>query len=137
MAVFDRAAGGSTIKAFVNVGGSWVNMGTDADVLKLSPGLNRDMAVPPAERRGVIQEMALRGIPVIHLLYVKGLADRFGLPWDPFPLPEAEDGGHGRSAGTRGHVRLIVLGVYLAGLLAAAVVWMRFGELQPRRRASI
>ncbi len=31
-------------------------------------------------RRGVIHEMTLREIPVIHLLYVKGLAERYGHP---------------------------------------------------------
>jgi hypothetical protein len=33
-------------------------------------------------------EMAARGIPVVHLLHVRGLATRHGLSWDPVPLPE-------------------------------------------------
>jgi hypothetical protein len=33
--------------------------------------------------------MSESGIPVIHLLYVKGLAQQYGLPWDPIPLPAA------------------------------------------------
>jgi hypothetical protein len=32
--------------------------------------------------------MASRQIPVIHLLYIKGLVDRYGLSWDPVPLPQ-------------------------------------------------
>jgi hypothetical protein len=35
--------------------------------------------------------MAL-GVPVIHFLYIKGLVERHGLPWDPVPLPEPEKG---------------------------------------------
>ena len=31
--------------------------------------------------------MAAAGVPVIHLLNVKGLCERYGLPWDPRPLP--------------------------------------------------
>ena len=36
--------------------------------------------------------MADMGIPVIHLLYMKGLVGRYGLPWDPKPLPEVGQG---------------------------------------------
>jgi hypothetical protein len=31
--------------------------------------------------------MAAMDIPVIHLLFVNGLAQRYGLAWDPVPLP--------------------------------------------------
>jgi hypothetical protein len=31
--------------------------------------------------------MAARGIPIIHLLHIRGLALRHGLAWDPIPLP--------------------------------------------------
>jgi hypothetical protein len=34
--------------------------------------------------------MAAAGVPVIHLLNVKGLCERYGLPWDPRPLPEPD-----------------------------------------------
>ena len=55
MALYRQRAGRRPIKAFVNVGGSWANMGTDPDVLKLEPGLSRAVLVPPPARRGVIQ----------------------------------------------------------------------------------
>jgi len=82
-----RAAGSRNIKAFVNIGGSWANLGTDPLVLHLRPGLVRVSRIPPRERRGVVYEMASRGIPVIHLLHVRGLVRRHGLAWDPVPLP--------------------------------------------------
>ncbi len=116
VALFEASAGGEPVKAFVNVGGSYADMGTDGEILKLRPGFNpaADVVVPPVERRGLIQEMARRGIPVIHLLYVKGLCDRYGLPWDPMPLPgtNASDSAPGRSP------RPLFLIVYLAGMLA-------------------
>jgi hypothetical protein len=31
--------------------------------------------------------MAAQNRPCIHLLFVKGLALKYGLPWDPIPLP--------------------------------------------------
>jgi poly-gamma-glutamate system protein len=92
--LFASRARPAAIRAFINIGGSWANMGLDAEVLKLKPGFNpaAGVFVPPPGRRGLIQEMAVRGIPVIHLLYVQGLAERYGLPWDPYPFPALEEG---------------------------------------------
>jgi poly-gamma-glutamate system protein len=89
MAVYERAAGPGGIKAFVNAGGSWANLGTSPLALALRPGLNTHIALPPEEERGVLDEMAARGVPVIHLLNLRGLADRYGLAWDPVPLPDS------------------------------------------------
>lgn len=90
---YREGAGARPIKAFVNIGGSWANMGVDASVLAITPGLAPRVPLPPPGRRGVIQAMAAAGVPVIHLLNVKGLCERYGLPWDPRPLPEPGRGG--------------------------------------------
>ncbi len=90
--LYIEAASGRRIGAFVNIGGSWANIGTDASVLRVAPGLARVAEIPPAGNRGVLQEMASRGVPVIHLLYIKGLAAAHGLPWDPSPLPRPGEG---------------------------------------------
>lgn len=88
VSLYFQAAGNRKIKAFINIGGSLANLGTDSSVLQLRPGLTEIRKIPPALRRGVIQEMARRGIPVIHLLNIRGLAKHYGLPWDPQPLPQ-------------------------------------------------
>jgi poly-gamma-glutamate system protein len=90
--IFEQAAGGAPLQAFVNIGGGYANMGTDSEILKVEPGLAVFSGIPPPERRGLIFEMAARRVPVIHLLYVKGLCERYGLPWDPSPLPEPGEG---------------------------------------------
>jgi poly-gamma-glutamate system protein len=92
LSLYQAAAGGRAIKAFVNIGGGYANMGTDSEILKVSPGLATFSRIPPPQQRGVIFEMAARGVPVIHLLYVKGLCERYGLPWDPRPLPQPGQG---------------------------------------------
>ena len=92
MRLYREKAGERKIKAFINIGGSWSNMGVDSEILKIKPGLARIKRFPPLERRGVLYEMAERKIPVIHLLYVRGLAQRYGLPWDPVPLPPPGQG---------------------------------------------
>jgi len=117
-ALLEKSAGGNPIKVFVNVGGSFADMGTDEEILKLQPGFNPafGVPVPPMERRGLIQEMARRGIPVIHLLFIKGLCTRYDLPWDPVPLPgPSESGPEMEEAFSRGG--RIALGVYLTGML--------------------
>lgn len=77
--------------AFVNVGGSHANLGISPRILDVPPGLVRGLEsssdLPPVGERGVLFEMASRGVPVIHLLHVRGLALRYGLSWDPVPLP--------------------------------------------------
>lgn len=84
---YESAARGKRLAAFVNIGGGWANMGEREEILQLPPGLNF-IDRSAARFKGVVWEMARRGTPVIHLLYIKGLAEKYGLPWDPQPLPE-------------------------------------------------
>lgn len=122
MAVYGRPA------AFVNIGGADANLGTSPLVLRVEPGLNMDLPLPPPEQRGVLFEMAAHGTPVIHLLHIRGLALRYGLPWDPIPLPEPGTTPLRDGAGARGWAFWLITAVYLAALgLIATVRWPRFG----------
>jgi poly-gamma-glutamate system protein len=123
--IYDQAAAGRPLRAFINVGGSWADMGDDPEVLKLKPGFNPagSVSVPPPERRGLIGAMAGRGVPIVHLLYVKGLADRYGLPWDPMPLPGPE--GRPSRTGGPGGWGAPAAAVYLAGLAVGLVFILR------------
>lgn len=87
MTLYEGIAGKNGISAFINIGGSWANMGEDSEVLKFKPGLIKNSRVRKSQKGGVIVEMAARKIPVIHLLYIRGLIQRYGLSWDPVPLP--------------------------------------------------
>ncbi|MCX6225588.1 MAG: hypothetical protein NTV01_12695 [Bacteroidia bacterium] len=44
--------------------------------------------MPAPEQQGMIHSMLKRKIPVIHLLFIKGLAQKYNLPWDPASQPE-------------------------------------------------
>jgi poly-gamma-glutamate system protein len=92
MELYERGARGAGIKAFVNVGGSISNIGSDPEVLNLKPGVVKVDRIPPPERRGLIFAMAARKVPVVHLLFVRGLVQDHGLPYDPVPLPEPGEG---------------------------------------------
>lgn len=72
----------ANIKAFINSGGGYANMGTSNLSLLLKPGVIRKAKMPPHQSRGVIHDMLEKEIPVIHLLYIKGLATRYNIPWD-------------------------------------------------------
>jgi len=117
MDAYRRSAGARSIKAFINIGGSWANLGTDPEVLKLEPGLAKDVFIPPPARRGVIQAMAAAGIPVIHLLNVKGLCERYGLAWDPRPLPAPGDAPVFRPAAFHSRPSAALTAVYVLAML--------------------
>ena len=89
LSTYRRGSSSGRIAAFVNIGGSHANLGTSELALNLEPGLNTHLSIPPKAERGVLFEMASQGIPCLHLLFIKGLAAKYGLPWDPIPLPEA------------------------------------------------
>ncbi len=121
IAVYEEASGGE-IAALINCGGSYASLGTSAAVLDLAPGLVTGVAAAPRGQRGLVHEMASRGIPVIHLLHVKGLTLRYGLPWDPVPLPEPEAFPVPGSSSANGALFWLVSIGYLS-LLALLVAW--------------
>jgi len=88
MEIYKEQSAKKRISAFINTGGSYSNLGVSSLVLHLKPGLNTKAAIPSEDERGVIFAMLAKEIPVIHLLFIKGLAMKFGLTWDPLPLPE-------------------------------------------------
>ncbi len=118
--LLEMAAGGAAVRAFINVGGGYANMGTDSEILRVPPGLAVFSRIPSHEQRGMIFEMAARRLPVIHLLYIKGLCDRYGLPWDPTPLPDPGEGEFYGWKEVTPQTFMILAGAYF--LLIAAVL---------------
>ena len=116
MGIYGAGAGGSRIAAFVNIGGGYANLGVSQLTLELTPGLNTRISIPPEEERGVLFEMAAHGVPAIHLLYIRGLASTYGLPWDPIPLP-----GSGETALVEPHSRKGILFWSTAGFYFAVM----------------
>jgi poly-gamma-glutamate system protein len=129
--LFFQQAGERPLRAFVNVGGSWSNLGIDSLVLHVRPGLTKIDRYPPRERQGVLFQMAARGLPVIHLLYVRGLVQKYGLEWDPSPLPDPGKGEiYAKAVENQKSFWMLSL-VYLI-FFSAFLVWSRF-----QRRNSI
>ena len=128
------------LAAFVNIGGAEVNLGISPKILNVPPGLVGGLGVaesrtvdgpidlPPENERGVLFEMVSRGVPVIHLLHVRGLVLRYGLPWDPFPLPEAGSTRF-RDVQKGKNLRFWLLTAGYLGVLAFVAFWGRFRGL--------
>jgi poly-gamma-glutamate system protein len=131
----EASPGDGRIAAFVNIGGSTANVGTSPLVLEVPPGLVRQIRMPAPERRGVMHAMAATGVPVIHLLHIRGLASRFGLPWDPVPLPPSGSTRLRHDAGTPDSLFVGLAVAYMAilTLLAGAAV-QRGRSRNPRQQ---
>lgn len=75
---------GHRARALVNIGGSQANLGDDEGILRLSRG-----PVPANEKdragNGVIAYAMQNGIPVIHMLNIRGIANAAGIPFDATP----------------------------------------------------
>lgn len=108
---------GNRIKAFINCGGSYANLGSSSLILNVKPGLNAHIRLPSVQKRGVLFAMAARGIPTIHLLFIRGLAVQYNLPWDPVPLPKPGSAKFYRSVKTGNSVFIITVFAYFAGLV--------------------
>ncbi len=78
------------ITTLINTGGAMANIGTSPSILRIKPGLVSGMKIPPDDQQGLIHLAARNQIPVIHLLYLKGLAVEYGLSWDPASQRPAE-----------------------------------------------
>jgi poly-gamma-glutamate system protein len=87
MKIYQGNSSAGRISAFINIGGNYADLGTSELVLEVKPGLNKQVSLPAKSERGVLFEMAAQEMPCIHLLFIKGLAMKYGLPWDPIPLP--------------------------------------------------
>jgi len=93
MQLYREAAGERPIKAFVNIGGATANYGnTPASITYPNGLITNGPKAPDHSERGLIFEYQIIGIPVIHLLNIKDLAIKNGLPIDPIPLPEIGEG---------------------------------------------
>ncbi len=92
MQIYNEALGDGPFKAYINVGGGTISVGTAAGKRAFRPGLNRKPPYSPITVDSVIGRMSLDGIPVIHLVQIDRLAERYGLPLQPLTIPPIGEG---------------------------------------------
>lgn len=71
------------IHGFINVGGNIVAFGNTMDSVDLSPGIIKRGRFQVDNRTGLVQLFDSKDIPIIHILNIKNLANRYGLEIDP------------------------------------------------------
>jgi poly-gamma-glutamate system protein len=73
-------------KLLINVGGAQAALGDCKESADIPPGLIAQ-PLPCSGTPGLVHAALARGIPVLNIHKVKDLAQRYGLPLDPVPLP--------------------------------------------------
>lgn len=124
--IYKNRAAGKPVSCFVNIGGASPNSGESIRTLDFPQGLVLDPpGIPSVKDRGLIYEYALQGVPVINLLNVRGLAQTWGLPYDPVPLPRPGEGAVFGSVKYSKALICMCLALILGILLAGARRWRR------------
>lgn len=80
LAVYQRWARGRRIVLYVNAGGTDASLGRSNAVLRLSSGFLPAAPFDFSRDRGVMARMAEGGVPLLHLLNVRDLAVKWGVP---------------------------------------------------------
>jgi poly-gamma-glutamate system protein len=92
MEIYEQNSGTKPPKAFINVGGGIASLGNTINGDLIPSGLTMYLPMRNFPVRGVIIRMGQKDIPIIHMLNIKRMARKFGLPDSPVPLPEPGDG---------------------------------------------
>jgi len=91
--VYEKQSKGNPIKAYINVGGGIASLGAGVNGELIPSGLTKKLPVKNYPVRGVIIDMAQRGVPIIHIFNIRQMCTEYGLPLDPVPMPELGSGG--------------------------------------------
>ncbi len=91
--LYEERSKGHPIKAYINIGGGIASLGTVVNGEIIPSGLSKELPVKNYPVRGVIVEMAKRGVPIIHLYNIRQMWAQYELPQNPIPLPGPGAGG--------------------------------------------
>ncbi len=88
MQIYKDYAKGKPIKAYINVGGGTVSVGRSLGKKMFHPGLNRRTPDKLRLVDGVMPRFIAEGVPVIHMVQVAELAERYGMQISPPTMPQ-------------------------------------------------
>ena len=88
---FDMYEEDKNIKCFINVGGNDVSFGDSYIIVHAKGGLLTKLSEDD-HSTGLVQLYLRKGIPVVHLLDIKELAYKYGMPVDPAIKPLVGEG---------------------------------------------
>lgn len=125
MRVYRQAAGDRNIKAFVNVGGGTVAVGTRVGKKTFRAGINRRQPKALGDIPSVMGKFIEADVPAIHFTGLVAIAQDFGLPIAPVTPPEVGEGGvFQRREPNRLLAGLGFLAILIALLIAGRPPWV-------------
>ena len=119
--IFNEQRKKEKIKAFINVGGGISSIGSVENYKFIPSGLSISLPMKNYPVRGLMIDMAEKNIPIIHLLNVNQLAQKYGLAVNPTPLPRP---GEGEIFIQKRYSVLLTSGVTLFLIIAIAFVFI-------------
>ena len=123
---------GGKPRCYVNVGGGLTALGWVAEAARLDNGLLSTVPKCSDPARGLVFLYMEEGVPVIHLLNIERLANRYALPVDPVPLPEADSAVQASAFLHRYFLRALILGAWAILALALLYLESKAAPLQGR-----
>lgn len=131
MAIYYEKAEGRPIRAYINVGGGTISVGTAVGKRLFRPGLNLQPPRGISSVDAIMARFITSGVPVIHFVQMTDLAAEYGLPVAPTKMPVV---GEGQIFVKRQHSRWLAGGI-LAAILISLYAFVRsdlgFRILQP------
>lgn len=115
MAIYYEHAGSRPIKAYINVGGGTISVGTAVGKRLFRPGLNLQPPRGISSVDAIMARFITSGVPVIHFVQMIDIAAEYGLPVAPTKMPIV---GEGQIFVKRQHSRWLAGGVLAAILLS-------------------
>ena len=93
MKIFKNIAKIDNYSAMINVGGGVASLGTSFNSKLLPAGIvNRsdvqNVSLQDGGIEGVLSKFSKNDIPVLHVLNIKSLTEKLGMPFAPIPVPE-------------------------------------------------
>lgn len=92
MAIYAQKAGAEAIKAYINIGGGTISVGTATGKRMFQPGLNLRKTSRVRYTDSVMARFIDQGVPVIHLTKIEELAVQYGFPIQPTTIPAPGEG---------------------------------------------
>lgn len=92
MDIYRKHAAGKPFRAYINVGGGTVSVGRSLGKKLYNPGVNLQAPEGASEADGMLTRFVDDGVPVIHLVQAKQLAEKYGLAIAPTEMPLIGEG---------------------------------------------
>ena len=134
MEIYRKESDGQPIKAYINVGGGMASVGRTAGKEAFKSGLNNKLPSEAAEQDGIMHRFAREGVPVIHLVKVRSLAEKFGFPETFEEMPKVGEGKVYASPEYNYYLAAAVLAIEIAMLFLFIRSDIGFRLLRPRSK---